>query len=176
MRSTVAIVFLLLAGTAVGMQAQAFPPPPVQRSRGHGTRIGLFGFGMRAGADFNGSGQLVVGATLDLGDLVTPRLRVRPSGEIGAWDGPNTYAGSAELLYRFTADNASVTPYAGGGIAIAGHSECSSDSGCPSLWVNGVVGVEVRFRSTFNWLLEYHPMDAFRHNRFYLGLTTRRGS
>jgi hypothetical protein len=39
-----------------------------------------------------------------------------------------------------------------------------------------VLGIEVRYRSTFNWLLEYHALNAFRRNRLYLGLTTRRGN
>ena len=101
---------------------------------------------------------------------------MRPSAEIGILNGANTYAGNFELLYRLTGDNEAVTPYAGAGLALAGHAGCGSDSGCPSVWVNAVAGVEVRYRSTFNWLLEYHPMDVFRHNRFYVGLTTRRGS
>jgi len=39
-----------------------------------------------------------------------------------------------------------------------------------------VFGFELHYRSTFNWLLEYHAMDALRHNRIYIGLTTRRGN
>src|SRR3989442_1212949 len=40
----------------------------------------------------------------------------------------------------------------------------------------GLFGFELHYRSTFNWLLEYHGMDAFRRNRVYVGLTTRRGN
>jgi hypothetical protein len=39
-----------------------------------------------------------------------------------------------------------------------------------------VFGFEMHYRSTFNWLLEYHGMDALRRHRVYIGLTTRRGN
>jgi hypothetical protein len=163
----------ILAGPLVG---QAFEPPRVHAASGGGTQIGLFGFGVRGGVDVAGNGQLVAGLALDVGNIGIAQLRLRPSAEIGILSGANTYAGNVELVYRFTGDNQAVTPYAGGGVALAGHAACGSDPGCPSVWVNAVAGIEVRYRSTFNWLLEYHGMDAFRHNRFYVGLTTRRGS
>jgi hypothetical protein len=160
---------------ALPLGAQAFNPPPVGGHSG-GTRIGLFGFGLRFGLDASGDGQAILGAALDLGSLGIDQLRLRPSVEIGVLNGANTYAGNFELVYRFAPDNQPIIPYTGGGIALAGHASCGSDTDCPDVWVNVVLGVEVRFRSTFNWLLEYHGMDAFNHNRFYLGLTTRRGS
>jgi len=168
----VALTILL---RAVPLGAQAFHPPPVGSQAG-GTKLGLLGFGLRVGADFSGQGQAVLGGTIDAGSLFTDRLRLRPSAEIGILNGANTYAGSLELVYRFAADHNAVVPYTGGGVALAGHAECGSDSGCPGVWVNVVVGFEVRYRSTFNWLLEYHAMDAFRHNRLYVGLTSRRGN
>lgn len=160
---------------ARGLAAQAFHPPPVQRGGG-GTRIGLFGFGIRGGTDANGGSPVVLGVTLDLGNLSGPRLRIRPSGEVGVGDGPNTYVGSFEVLLRLTSDDEPVTPYLGGGVGVAGHTGCGADPSCPAVWANGVLGIEIRYRSTFNWLLEYHPMDAFRRNRVYFGLTTRRGN
>jgi hypothetical protein len=161
---------------ATPLAAQEFHPPAVRRSSDQGTRFGLFGFGVRGGADLSGNTQLVLGVTLDAGNLVSGRLRLRPSGEIGVFNGPNSYVGSLETLYRFTSDDQVATPYAGGGLSIAGHDRCGADVNCPALWVNLVVGVEIHYRSTFNWLLEYHAMDAFGHNRLYAGLTTRRGS
>lgn len=155
--------------------AQEFHPPPVG-SRSGGTRIGLFGFGLRFGVDVSGDGQAILGGALDLGSLATDQLRIRPSVEIGTLNGATTYAGNFELLYRFAPDKQAVIPYVGGGIALAGHADCGSDSDCPGVWVNVVLGVEIRYRSTFNWLIEYHGMDAFSHNRLYIGLTTRRGS
>jgi hypothetical protein len=157
------------------LAAQAFHPPPVA-GHSRGTRIGLLGFGLRAGVDVSGDGQAVFGGTIDAGSLFIDQLRLRPSAEIGIQNGANTYAGNIEILYRLARDEHSAVPYVGGGMAFAGHAQCGSDSSCPSVWVNVVMGVEVRYRSTFNWLIEYHGMDAFRHNRLYIGLTTRRGS
>src|SRR6266704_41248 len=171
---TTTLLAMLVAATPLG--AQEFHPPAVRRSSDHGTRLGLFGFGVRSGVDLSGNTQLVLGVTLDAGNLASSRLRLRPSGEIGVFNGDNTYIGSFEALYRFTSDDQAATPYAGGGLSIAGHARRGNDPDCPALWINAVVGVEIHYRSTFNWLLEYHPMDAFQHNRLYAGLTTRRGS
>jgi len=169
-------VATLLVLSAAGLAAQEFHPPPVKQAAGRGTRIGLFGFSVRSGPDVSHGSQLVLGAGLDGGDLFSSRLRVRPSVEIGVFNGPNTYVASLEALYRFAADAETAVPYAGGGLGIAGHDGCGGDAACPALWVNAVVGFELRYRSTFNWLFEYHAMDAFRRHRIYFGLTTRRGN
>lgn len=161
---------------AVQVNAQAFHPPSVQRTGPPGTRIGLLGFGVRTGVDVGGKGAAVLGVALDAGNVFMNRLRIRPSAEISILNGPNTYVGSFEMLYRLSDDNQPATPYFGAGLAIAGHAGCGTDAGCPGLWINFVLGMEVRYRSTFNWLLEYHALDAFRRNRFYVGLTTRRGN
>lgn len=172
------IIWLVTVGAALAgpVAAQAFHPPPVQRARSGGTRIGLLGFGMRIGADLSGSGAAVLGVALDAGNLFIDRFRLRPSAEIGILHGPNTYVGSFEGLYRLSGDNQAATPYVGGGLAFAGHAGCGADPGCPGVWVNVVLGIELRYRSTFNGLLEYHALDAFRRNRVYVGLTTRRGN
>src|SRR3989454_1535184 len=169
-------VATLLMLSAAGLAAQEFHPPPVKQAAGRGTRIGLFGFSVRSGPDLSHGRQLVLGAGLDGGDLFSSRVRVRPSVEIGVFNGPNTYVASLEALYRFTTDDETAVPYAGGGFSIAGHDGCGTDAACPALWANVVVGFELRYRSTFNWLFEYHAMDAFRRHRFYFGLTTRRGN
>jgi hypothetical protein len=174
MRSTWLVA--LGATLAVRVSAQAFHPPPVQRNRPGDTRIGLLGFGVRGGADLGGKGAAVLGVALDAGNLFVDRLRLRPSAEIGILNGPNTYVGSFEGLYRLSDDNQAATPYFGAGLAVAGHAGCGTDASCPGLWINFVLGMEVRYRSTFNWLLEYHALNAFRRNRLYLGLTTRRGN
>ncbi|MBI1967030.1 MAG: hypothetical protein HYS40_03485 [Gemmatimonadetes bacterium] len=161
---------------AATLAAQQFQPPSVGGSAASGTRIGLFGFGVRGGIDFTGNGQFVLGTTLDVGDLFSPRVRLRPSGEIGVFNGDNTFVGSFEALYRFTDDNQVAQPYVGTGVSLAGHENCGADPGCPDFWVNLVFGFELHFRSTFNWLLEYHGMDAMRRHRLYVGLTTRRGN
>jgi len=166
-----AFVAVLAAQTAA---AQQFQPP--KNGRQSGTRIGLFGFGVRGGVDFRRSGQLVMGTTLDLGDLFSSRLRLRPSAEIGLFNGPNTYVGNLEALWRFTDDEEVATPYLGLGLGLAGREGCGTDPQCPSLWLNTVFGFELRYRSTFNWLLEYHGMDRMRRHRLYIGFTTRRGN
>ncbi len=156
-------------------RAQQFSPPK-SSDAGKGTRIGLFGFGVRTGLDFKGDGQMVLGTTLDLGNLISSRVRLRPSAEVGVFNGENTYAASFESLWRFTDDDQVATPYVGGGLSLAGHGECGLDRKCPAVWVNVVFGVELHYRSTFNWLLEYHGMDVLRRHRIYVGLTTRRGN
>ena len=175
MRRTAWVATLLMV-SAGGLAAQEFHPPPVKQAAGRGTRIGLFGFSVRSGPDLSHGRQLVLGAGLDGGDLFSSRVRVRPSVEIGVFNGPNTYVASLEALYRFATDDETAVPYAGGGFSIAGHDGCGTDAACPALWANVVVGFELRYRSTFNWLFEYHAMDAFRRHRFYFGLTTRRGN
>jgi hypothetical protein len=168
------VTLLALAGR--GLLAQEFHPPSAQRAGSHGTRLGLFGFGVRTGPDLSHGGQLTLGAALDGGNLFSHRVRLRPSTEIGVFNGPNTYVGSVEGLFRFAGDDETAVPYAGGGFSIAGHGGCGADADCPALWLNLVVGFELRYRSTFNWLFEYHAMNAFDRHRLYLGLTTRRGN
>jgi hypothetical protein len=170
------LIVLFAVGGGTPLVAQEFHPPPVQRAGDHGTRLGLFGFGVRGGIDLAGSTQMVFGITLDAGNLFSSRFRIRPSGEIGVFNGENSYAGSFEALYRLTGDGQMATPYVGAGFSLVGHKSCGADPNCPDLWANLVVGCELHYRSTFNWLLEYHAMDAFRHNRLYVGLTTRRGN
>lgn len=170
------LMVLFAVGGAAPLMTQEFHPPPVPHTGTRGTRLGLLGFGVRGGIDLAGNTQMVFGVTLDGGNLFVPRFRIRPSGEIGVFNGANSYAGSLEALYRFTGDEQTVTPYVGGGFSLVGHDACGNDPDCPDLWANLVVGFELHYRSTFNWLLEYHAMDHFRHNRFYVGLTTRRGN
>jgi hypothetical protein len=158
---------VLAAGAAFAppARAQQFTPPAAPVAPITGTRIGLYGFGVRGGWDVTHGGQLITGATLDVGDLFSPRVRLRPSAELGVFNGSNT----------FTEENQTAIPYVGAGLALASHDGCGPDPRCPSLWVNLVLGFELNYRSTFNWLLEYHGMDAMRRHRLYIGLTTRRG-
>ena len=172
MRIVVMALATLMAASLAS--AQEFQPP---KSHKHsGTRIGLFGFGVRGGVDFRRSGQLVLGSTLDVGDLFSDRVRLRPSAEIGVFNGANTYVGNMEALWRFTDDEEVATPYVGFGLGVAGREGCGADPQCPDLWLNLAFGFELHYRSTFNWLLEYHAMDRLRRHRLYIGLTTRRGN
>ncbi len=168
-----AVGVMLTVSFASSLCAQEFQPPSTAGSENR-TRIALLGFGTRGGIDFTGTDQLVIGLTLDLGQLFTNRLRLRPSGELGVGSGASTYAGSLEALFRFTGDGAPAIPFVGAGFSIVGQERCDSTPDCPDAWFDVAIGFELPFRSTFNWLLEYHGMDALRRHRFYIGLTTRR--
>lgn len=174
MRISLLACLACLAATAAA--AQADEPPTTQAEPERGTRLGLDGFGVRAGLDFAHNGRLALGATLDLGQLFTSRLRLRASGELSVFNGPNVYVGSLETVYHFTGPAERTRPYAGLGFGVAGGSSCSTDPQCPDVWPNVVLGFELRFRPTFNWLLEYHGMDLLRENRIHIGLTTRAGA
>jgi hypothetical protein len=137
-------------------------------------RVGLLGFGARAGIDFTGDDQVVFGSTLDLGDLYTDRLRMRASGELGIGADANTYVVGAELTYRFVADTMFSVPYVGGGLALYSQEECGDAVGCPALWPQFVLGFEINLRAPVRWVVEYHAQDGFSHHRLLLGLTTRR--
>lgn len=154
--------------------AQDFVPP--KNGRHTGTRIGVFGFGVRGGVDLKSDGQFILGTTLDMGDLFTSRVRLRPSFELGVFNGPNTYAGSFDALWRFTEDEQVATPYIGLGLSVVGREGCGADPQCPDLWLNLTFGFELHYRSTFNWLLEYRALDALGKHRLFVGLTTRRGN
>jgi hypothetical protein len=164
---------LLLIWPLEAVPAQEFQPPR-SRSAEAGTRFGLFGFSVHGGAEVTDPVQIVLGAGLDLGNLFTNRFRIRATAEVGI-DGEDSFVASAEGLYRFTGDNEPTVPYAGLGMSVAGHDDCGMDDDCPAVWVNIVFGFERRFRSTFNWMVEYHGMDALRRHRFYFGFVTRRG-
>lgn len=175
MRPWLIVTTLLTAAPAA---AQQFTPPSQSGSSTSGgakLQLGLYGFGVRTGLAFSGSGQLVLGTALDLGNLFSPRVRLRPSGEIGVFNGANSYIGNLEAVFRFTDDDQPAIPYVGAGLALAGHENCGADPKCPGVWVNLVLGFELRYRTGMNWLVEYHGMDAMRHHRLYIGLTTRRG-
>lgn len=165
-------VFITIGLAPAALVCQEFEPP--SESGGSGFRLGLLGFGTRAGIDFEGDDQFVLGVALDLGDLGTPRVRLRPSAELGVGGDVDTYVFNIESVFRFTDDVELAVPYVGLGLGIFGREHCAAAPDCPDAWVNALLGFELRFRPTFNWLLEYHGLDALRRNRIYIGLTTRR--
>jgi hypothetical protein len=171
--SQVIVSLLFLIAPLGELLAQEFQPPRSRPSE-TGTRVGLFGFGVHGGADVTDPVQIVLGAGLDLGNLFTSRFRIRATAEVGI-DGEDSFVASVEGLYRFTGDHEATVPYVGSGVSVAGHDDCGMDDDCPAVWFNIVFGFERRFRSTFNWMLEYHGMDALRRHRFYFGFVTRRG-
>jgi hypothetical protein len=170
--SLVCLASLASIATTPGAAQEYEPPADVGATDG-GTRLGLDGFGVRGGLDFTHNGRLAVGATLDLGQLFTSRLRLRASAELSVFNGPNVYVGSLETLYYFTGPGERTRPYGGLGLGLAGGAECSADPDSPMR--ANVVGFELRFRPAFNWLVEYHGMDLLRENRIHVGLTTRAG-
>ena len=172
-------LLLFLAGvTPVGkLTAQDFTAPEVggqESDEGSKIKIGLYGFGTRLGWDLD-DGEGIISVTIDLGNLGSDQVRLRPSAEIGFAEDVNTYVVSAEIIYRFTPDTEKAIPYVGLGLALAGRDECSTGPSCPEAWLQFVLGFEVEFRSSMNWLLEYHAEDALNRHRLFFGLTTRRG-
>lgn len=174
-----ALIFGFAAASAPlhRLRAQEFVPPQDQPAGGQGRlRVGLLGFGSRIGADFEGRNQVIVSPTIELADLFSPQVRLRPSAEVGLGDTVTTYVINAELMYRFTADREMAVPYVGFGGALYSQQRCSRAPDCPRVWAQFALGFELKFREHINWLLEYRGEDGLRRHRFFIGLTTRRGS
>jgi len=173
MRATVRLVLAAaaLACAAPGAAAQEFSPPAGgggQSAAGGGFQMDLYSFSTRAGIDVSNPTQWVVGSTLDIAEMWSPRVRLRPSLEVSS-NGSNVQLHLAgEVVYRFQPDDAPAIPYAGLGV---GHmSKCP---GCTTIWPTVVIGFELRFRPSFNWLVEYHALDRLGRHRFLIGLATR---
>jgi hypothetical protein len=131
--------------------------------------VDLFGFSTRAGIDVSRRAEWVVGSTVDVAELWSPRVRLRPSLEVASDEVAGvTLHWAAEIVYRFQPDAAPAIPYLGIGL---GHmSRCAS---CTTIWPTVVLGFELNFRPGINWLIEYHSLDRFRRHRFLVGLATR---
>ncbi len=166
-RMTLVLVLGGMLSTVGNAQEPAAPQPS--------TAIGLYGFSARGGVDFAEPGQAVASVALDAGHLFTDRLRLRPSGEIGFLGDDNTYLANLEAVYRITGDREIAVPYVGAGVGVFGRDACDADDACPGIWLQFVLGFEVRLRQGMAWIVEYHPVDAFRRHRVMVGLTTRRG-
>lgn len=166
----VGVVGLVAAMAAWPLGAQQFQEAPETAPR---LQVGIFGFGARGGVDLQGDGQAVLGVTLDAGHVLTPRLRLRPSGELSFLAGANRYLANIEMVYRFTPDRDAAVPYLGTGVGLAGQDGCGADPDCPAIWWQFVLGFEVRIREGISWHLEYHPEDTLRRHRILLGLSTR---
>ncbi len=158
-------------------RAQEFIPPKdatIDTTAG-ALRLGVFGFGTRLGVDFTGRNQAILSPTLDMGDLFTDRVRIRPSVEVGVGDTATTYVMNLELMYRFTPDKEVAVPYLGFGGAVYSQERCGAAPDCPRVWAQFALGFEMKFREHMNWLLEYRGEDGLRRHRFFIGLTTKRG-
>lgn len=171
---------LLVAGIGNGgrLEAQNFTPPETEEQESPaagGVNFGLYGFSTRFGLDFEGDAQAVLSIALDVGDLLTNQLRLRPSAEIGFGNDSDTYVVNAEVMYRFTADTERAVPYVGAGVGVAGQDNCRFAPNCPDAWFQFALGFELQIRDYLNWLLEYHAEDALDRHRLFIGLSTRRG-
>ena len=160
MRLTLSLLLLLVASPLTAQQSKF--------------RVGLFGFAAQAGIDLSGDDQAVFGATLDLGDLYGERLRMRGGAELGIGSAANSYVFNAEILFRFLPDSMVAVPYIGGGLGLYTQEQCGTADGCPAVWFQFALGFELRIREHLGWFVEYHGEDAFRRNRLFIGLTTRR--
>ncbi len=168
------VVGVVPAGELTG---QDFTPPETGEQAAEGSRIqlGLYGFSTRLGWDFEDDGGAIVSLALDLGNLGSSQVRLRPSVEIGFAEDVDTYVANVEILYRFTPDTEKAVPYVGLGLALAGRDDCELEPSCPEVWLQFALGFEVTFRDNLSWMLEYHGEDAVNRHRLFLGLTTRRG-
>ena len=176
-----AIVVLAAAvGLApIGVEAQEFIPQDAEEqvtSGNGGLNLGLYGFSMRMGLDIEGGGdaQPLLSLALDMGDVFTRRLRLRPSAEIGFGNAVDTYVVNAEVMFRLADDTEAAVPYIGGGFGVAGQDNCGLAPKCPEVWLQFALGFEIRIREFLNWLLEYHAEDGLQRHRLFIGLSTRR--
>ncbi|HXY19997.1 MAG TPA: hypothetical protein VEH83_08390 [Gemmatimonadales bacterium] len=169
----VAIRLMLVAAAFVcaapRAPAQEFQPPS-GGGQGYGSGTGfemdLFSFSTRAGIDVSRPAQWVVGSTVDIAEMWSPRVRLRPSLEVSSDGSTTRLHWSGEIIYRFQPDNAPAIPYVGLGV---GH--MTNCAGCTDLWPTVVMGFELRFRPAFNWLIEYHALDRLGRHRFLIGLS-----
>jgi hypothetical protein len=172
-----ALTLLALAAPRAG--AQEFVPPdrsgrpapanapPQSAAAGTGIHVGLFGFSTRGGFQVNKRGQGVVGSTLDLVELGTPLVRLRPSIEMGFANSNHSLGVNVEIVYRFQSDQAPAIPYLGLGLGYY------DDSTSSRVRPTGVMGFELSLSRNMNWLIEYHVIDGFGRSRFLVGLSTR---
>lgn len=165
------LVAVPLACAAPPASAQEFQPPSGgggSSLSGSGFEMDLFSFSTRAGIDVSRQGAWVVGSTVDVAEMWSPRVRLRPSLEVSSDGSTVQLHWAGEVMYRFQPDDAPAIPYVGIGI---GHmSRCS---GCTTFWPTVALGFELRFRPSFNWLIEYHALDRLGRHRFLIGLATR---
>ena len=170
-----ALLLTLVLALPVPMAAQRFATPDSVGTGLSGVRLGLFGFSAKGGADFKAGGRIIAGFALDLGDLFTDRVRLRPSLEIGIDADTTNYIGSAELMYRFTPDSQLAVPYVLFGLGLYGQQHCNTVAvGCPKVLAQFGLGFELKLDEHMAWMLEYHGEDALRRHRILVGLTTRR--
>lgn len=169
--SRAALLAVALAAVTSAARAQEFQPPSGGGSTStgeSGVRFGVLGFSTRGGGQVDHGGQGVLGATVDVAQLGSPQVRLRPSFEMGfgRTAGKSLHV-ALEVVYRFQPDNAPSVPYIGAGLGYY------DDGTTTRVWPNLVMGFELPFRPTFNWLLEYHSLDRLGRHRFLVGFAAK---
>jgi len=167
-----AMTVTVLGGSAAA--AQDFVPPDQPRARpvaegSSGIRFGVLGFSTRGGIQVNKDDQGILGSTIDVMQLGSPRVRLRPSFEAGFGRSRKSLHVALEVLYRFQPDAAPAIPYIGAGIGYY------DDGANDFVWPTLAMGFELPFTRTINWLIEYHALDRLGRSRFLIGLATRTG-
>lgn len=166
------LIVAALACPIAPAAAQDFQPPASgSSSAAGGVRFDLLGFSSRVGADLSSGGSLVLGSAVDVAQLGSPQVRLRPSFEFSGAGTSTALHLALEVVYRFQPDRAPAIPYIGLG---AGYYSQAS-TGRHTVWPTLVMGFELGFRPSFNWLLEYHSLDRLGRHRFLIGLSTRGG-
>ncbi len=170
--AVLALPLALAVGSGGRARAQEFRPPASSGASSYagGFQLDLFGFTSRAGIDVTRPTSWVLGNTVDIAELWSPQVRLRPSVEVSHDGSTVRFHFAGELIYRFQPDNAPAIPYVGLGV---GHmTKCT---GCVTIWPTVTLGFELGFRPGFNWLFEYHALDRLGRHRFLIGLATRGG-
>ena len=168
---------LVISATAP-LAAQEFVPPdrrpappsqtPAQAPAGQsGFVMDVLGFSTRGGFQVNKGGQFLLGSTIDIAQLGTPQVRLRPSFEVGFGNSTTSIGLNAEVVYRFQPDAAPAIPYLGLGWGY--YDDHTTRRG----WATVAMGFELPFKRNMNWLIEYHALDALKRSRFFVGLATR---
>lgn len=175
----IALAAALVAASAAQARAQEFTPPggSSQSTPGvaPGVEFGILGFSTRAGIQVNRGTQGIIGSTVDVASLWSPQVRLRPSFEMGFGKYGKSLHGALEVIYRLQPDEAPAIPYLGAGLGYydSGTSADTTQPHIQKVYINLVMGFELPFRPSFNWLFEYHSLDRLGQHRFLIGLATR---
>jgi len=132
-------------------------------------RAGILGFSTRGGAQVTQEGQAILGTSVDIAQLGSPRVRLRPSAEVGFGRPEKSFAANVEVVFRFQPETAPAIPYVGAGVGYY------DDDVVERVWPTFVLGFELPFQPHMRWLIEYHGLDGLRRSRFLVGLAASTG-
>ncbi len=126
--------------------------------------VGVLGFSTRFGAQVTQDGQAILGSTVDLAQLWSPRVRLRPSAEVGFGQPDRSLGVNVEIVFRFQPETAPAIPYVGTGVGYY------DDGAVERVWPTFLLGFELPYQRGLRWLVEYHALDGLRRSRFLVGL------